>query len=115
VAFVDNIDDDGSCGFDPNDGNLVADPLLTDLIEYDNPNPDVPLLLPGFELTLDSPAIDYEDNSMCWIPPGMDLEEDQNGQSRDVDGNDDGIATCDLGALEAPENNDAIFADRFDG
>ena len=111
VAHLDNIDDDGSCGFDSNDGNIVADPQLSGLIDYDNPNPDIPLYLPGFELTADSPAIDYEDNFNCWIPPGADLNEDQNGQSREVDGDNDGTASCDLGALEAPANTDLIFAD----
>lgn len=110
-AHLDNIDDDGSCGFDTNDGNIVDDPMLSGLIEYNNANPDIPTLLPGFELTADSPAIDYEDNYLCWIPPGADLNEDQNGQSREVDGDNDGTASCDLGALEAPANTDLIFAD----
>jgi len=108
LAHLDNIDDDGSCGFDANDGNIVADPKLSGLVEYANANPDIPTLLPGFELTADSPAIDYEDNFLCWIPPGDDLNE---GQSRDVDGDNDGTASCDLGALEAPANTDLIFAD----
>ncbi|MFV0542871.1 MAG: hypothetical protein ACK5L8_04175 [Marinicella pacifica] len=111
-AHLDNIEDDGSCGFAANDGNIVADPKLSGLTEYNNVNPDIPTLLPGFELTADSPAIDYEDTSLCWLPPsGDDLNEDQNGQSRDVDGDNDGTASCDLGALEAPANTDLIFAD----
>lgn len=111
-AHLDNIEDDGSCGFDPNDGNIVADPQLSGLTEYSNANPDIPTLLPGFKLSADSPAIDYEDTAFCWLPPsGDDLNEDQNGQSRDVDGDNDGTASCDLGALEAPANTDLIFAD----
>lgn len=110
-AHLDNIDDDGSCGFAATDGNIVADPKLSGLIDYDNANPAIPTLLPGFELAASSPAIDYEDNSLCWIPPGADLNEDQNGQSREVDGDNDGTANCDLGALEAPANTDLIFAD----
>jgi len=89
----------------------VADPLLSGLRDFSNVNPDIPTLLPGFELTTDSPAIDYEDNFLCWVPPGDDLNEDQNGQSRDIDGDNDGTASCDLGALEAPANTDLIFAD----
>ena len=111
LAHLDNIEDDGSCGWDPNDGNQVVDPQLSGLMQYDNPNPELPLLLPGFELTVDSPAIDHEDTALCWVPPGADLDEDQNGQTREVDGDDDGTASCDLGALEAPANTDLIFAD----
>ncbi len=110
-GLVDNIDDDGSCNYDPKDGHLEVNPQLSGLRDYINPNPDVPLFLPGFELTADSPAIDHEDNGLCWIPPGVDLNVDQNGQSRDVDGDDDGQVACDLGALEAPFAHDLIYQD----
>ncbi len=110
-GLLDNIDDDGSCDFDLNEGNLEADPQLSGLREYTNANPDVPLLLPGFQLTVDSPAIDHEDDALCWVPPGADLNEDQNEQSRDIDGDGDGQIACDLGALEAPANNDLIYQD----
>ncbi len=110
-SHLDNIEDDGSCGFGAAEGNLVADPQLSGLRDFQNPNPKVPVLLPGFELSVNSPAMDYEDNFLCWIPPGLDLNIDQNGQSRDVDGDGDGNATCDLGALESAADNDLIFQD----
>lgn len=102
----DNIDSDGSCGFNPMENNLVADPKLTGIMIFDNG-------FPGFEPTADSPALDVEDDDWCLIPPGNDLAEDQNGFSRDMDGDGDGTISCDAGAIEAPANTDLIYADQF--
>ncbi|WP_154224191.1 hypothetical protein [Marinicella rhabdoformis] len=102
----DNIDSDGSCGFDPLDNNQVADPMLSGIKTYDNG-------FPGFEPTVNSPALDVEDDAFCYVPPGIDLTEDQNGNPRSLDGDDDGTASCDTGAIEAPANTDLIYADQF--
>ncbi len=60
--------------------------LLAPLGNYGGPTPTFNLL-PG------SPAIDAGDNSMC---PATD----QRGVARPIDGNKDGVATCDIGAVE---------------
>lgn len=82
-----NIDSDGSCGLDPENGSLPnTDPLLGPL--QDNGGPTwTHALLPG------SPAIDAGDNEQC-------PETDQRGVPRPQDGDGDGEAVCDIGSFE---------------
>ena len=52
----------------------------------------------------DSPLIDAFDDASC-------LATDARGLTRPRDGNDDGIAWCDIGAVE--RRSDQVFRDRF--
>jgi predicted outer membrane repeat protein len=92
VATVgNNLIQDGSCN-----ALLTGDPRLGPL--QDNGGGILTqALLP------DSPALDAGDNSLC-------LPTDQRGIARPLDGNGDGIATCDLGAVEAPTSTVVITA-----
>jgi len=81
-----NIDSDGTCGLTgANDRNNV-DPQLGPLA--DNGGPTL-THLPAAS----SPAIDGGEPTGC---PGTD----QRGQARPIDGNGDGSAVCDVGAVE---------------
>lgn len=66
----------------PGSGNINADPLFTDLAGGD------------LSLTRHSPAVDRGDNGFA--PSGPDLD----GAQRVVDGDEDGDAVVDMGALE---------------
>ena len=66
----------------PGPGNINADPLFTDLAGGD------------LSLTRNSPAVDHGDNGFA--PSGPDLD----GAQRVVDGDEDGDAVVDMGALE---------------
>jgi hypothetical protein len=87
VSAGHNLEDADSCGFDPAQDDLIdADPLLAPLA--DNGGPTLThALLAG------SPAIDTADNGLC-------PNSDQRGLPRPIDGNDDGLAICDMGAFE---------------
>ncbi|MFC1463782.1 MAG: choice-of-anchor Q domain-containing protein [Candidatus Brachytrichaceae bacterium NZ_4S206] len=68
-------------GVAPNLGNLTGAPAY-------------------FPLNTGSPAIDAGDNISCAAPPINN--QSQNGIARPADGNGDGLAVCDIGAVEAP-------------
>lgn len=78
-----NLIEDGSCN-----APLAGDPKLGPL-QNNGGGILTHALLP------DSPAIDAGDNMICPLT-------DQRGIARPLDGNGDGVATCDLGAVEAP-------------
>lgn len=72
---------DGTCAT-----TLNGDPRVGPL-QYYKDRPPTFILLP------DSPAIDAGDNNTCQAT-------DQSGNARPTDGNGDGVATCDIGAVE---------------
>jgi len=84
------IENQGNAGLTHGvDGNLIGqDPLLAPLADNGGFS-QTHALLAG------SPAVDAGDNAAC-------LSEDQRQVARPVDGDDDGTATCDMGAYEAP-------------
>ncbi len=81
----DNIDQDGSCGL-AGVNDRVVDPQLGPLAENGG--------LTATHMPLaGSPAVDTATNSFC---PGTD----ERGTGRPADGNGDGSAACDVGAVE---------------
>jgi hypothetical protein len=83
------------CNIKANIGDRFnVDPLLGPLA--DNGGPTLThSLLPG------SPAIDAGDPDGCKDVAGVNTLTDQRGFARVVDGNNDGVAHCDIGAFEA--------------
>lgn len=75
-------DDNVACVADINFiGNINEDPLFTDAAMED------------VSLQTGSPAVDTGDNAIC-------APEDFFGTMRPQDGNEDGVANCDMGAIE---------------
>ena len=92
TSFGHNLDSDGTCGLNPELGDLsTIDPILGPFLNSETPG------YGHFGLRAGSPAIDAGDNTLC-------PSSDQLGISRPIDGNGDGIATCDIGAIELPQN-----------
>jgi CSLREA domain-containing protein len=93
-----NLDSANTCGFAGANDLPNTNPLLAPLA-FAYPGLD-PVLFPTlltplrvYALRTGSPAIDAGDNATCEAT-------DQLGVSRPVDGDGDGVADCDLGALE---------------
>ncbi len=92
---------DGSCGVNNPVGHItVADPMLEPLAYYGGPTLTY-RPLPG------SPVIDQGDDLLC-------ADTDQRGESRPQDGDADGSALCDIGAVELADVENVIFNNGFD-
>ena len=81
-----NLSSDNTCSFSAGGDQPNTDPLLAPLV-YNGGLSKTHVLLPS------SPAIDAGTNSSC---PAVD----QRGINRPIDGDTNGTATCDVGALE---------------
>lgn len=93
---INNLIEDGSCG-----ATLTGDPVLGPLVNSGG-STQTHLPLTG------SPAIDAADSATC-------LSTDQRGITRPQDGNNDGVAICDIGAVEvSAAESTLIFADGFE-
>lgn len=93
LQFNDNVNDDKSCGTTI----PVTDPQLGPLAY----NPGNTATIQTMGLTLrptPSPAIDAGDNTICKADPVNNI--DEQGTTRDQDGNNDGNKDCDIGAYE---------------
>jgi CSLREA domain-containing protein len=83
-----NIETGDSCSLNGSNDQKNADPRLGPLQNNGGPTDT-------YALQPDSPAIDRGTNAGC---PATD----QRGVPRPIDGNGDGVATCDIGSFEAP-------------
>jgi len=99
-----NLDGDGSCSLAAPGDISNADPLLGPLADNGGPTATYALLD-------SSPAVDAGPATGCTDRDGAPLLSDQRGVARPLDGNGDGSATCDLGALEVQPPNEAPSAD----
>lgn len=88
-----NIDSGNSCSFKGEKDRINVDPRILPLADYGG-------TLPTHDLRADSPAIDGGDPAGCSAPDDTLLTTDQRGRIRPVDGNRDGQAVCDVGAVE---------------
>lgn len=90
----------GDCGFESGTANVVGQPVgpFDPFGDYGGGTPTIPPA-PGSEL------IDSGSNDLC-------LGDDQRGYARPQDGDGDGVATCDKGAVEFV--GDRLFVDGFE-
>jgi CSLREA domain-containing protein len=100
------IGDDTGCNWSASTGDLVGtavspiDPLLEPLTGS----------LPYHPLQPDSPVIDAGNPGAVGGPMPSCLQIDQIGRIRPIDGNGDGIAVCDIGAIEySPDSINSLF------
>lgn len=89
VSRGNNLSDDGSCGLNARGDQEGKDPLLAPISDDDDPTAQI------FEPQSGSPAIDKAANGK--ICP----RQDQREAKRPRDGDADGVATCDIGSVEA--------------
>ena len=102
-----SVFDDNSCPFNAG-SDQQTDPMLSGFsINEDG--------FPAFMPTTGSAAIDRSSAAVCVDYDQQALDHDQQNQSRPVDGDGNGSAMCDLGASEAPESIDLLFADALGG
>ncbi|SRR6056297_162217 len=105
VAGNFNASSDSSCGFGIVDSfENVDNPFTADPVHFDG---FTTMLMPHF----DSVLIDPDGGDCAALPT------DQRGFDRPADGNDDGLAVCDIGAVEYDpfvDPND-VFVDSFEG
>lgn len=85
TSLGNNLDFGSSCSFSSSDDLSNTDPLLGEFINSDGSA--------TFEVLPNSPVIDAGNNANC-------PETDQRGLPRPFDGDDDGTAVCDIGAVE---------------
>lgn len=99
-----NLADNGSCAFALDDSNQIAKPLL-------GPSQAAPGRWHRIRLPLaGSPAIDRGDSGL-----GNECDPlDQLGTERPLDGDGNGIARCDIGAIEFRRLPEAVFSDGFE-
>ncbi len=81
-----NLDSDDTCGLDAPGDRVNTDPQLSPLSYHGGPTAT-------HAPSRQSPALDAGDDSVCPL-------DDQRGAARPVDGDGDGVAHCDIGALE---------------
>jgi FG-GAP-like repeat len=87
----------GVSGFTPGPTDIVPGTGLAKILgplKFDGGTTQTHALLAG------SPAIDAGDPGGCRNSQGALLQTDQRGFARHVDGNNDGVARCDIGAVE---------------
>ena len=99
-----NLDSDGTCVGAGTGDQPSVDPMLRALADYGGPT-RTHLPLPG------SPVIDKGGPGIfgCTDLDGVSITQDQRGVLRPLDGNDDTLPMCDIGAVEyAPEPSVAV-------
>lgn len=97
-STANNLTDDDSCELlDSLNNTIQMDPKLSGFSASAES-------YPGFAPTIYSPALDMTETCN-----DKDLME----RTRPEDGDGDGLAFCDIGAIEAPESTDLIWSDSF--
>jgi hypothetical protein len=99
-ANQNNLDSDGSCNVFSINHLTVDNPMLEPLAFYGGPTKT-------HRPKLNSPVVDVGDDSLCELF-------DQRGEIRPQDGDANGSAICDIGAVELTVFEDIIFVNGFD-